>query len=316
MGILHLVVAKNEIGGTDPYTYVSILISLVALVVSFITATKWVKDLFRVGAGVALIEFLLLVVSMPLWERVVIGVVLFAVGGVWVVRANRKVSPEHAEQIHAVLDRVGTALKDGSPSNLGNPDADIITRHFPKLAKQVKAWDAAVNDVATAKESLRTSVESGLRELHADKQPYQFDSIRDGLCAITEARTADPAASTQPFPPMTGNENKKPIFTFHWSDAARFVFLVFNEATGATGDVLRLEGSNYPGVAAQGYDERYGRPIYDFLSKMQTWGSTRNLFYKRKVLSDFARDALERAVKKQRDKTYYRRARRCPGCKN
>jgi hypothetical protein len=256
---------------------------------------------------------------MPFWVRVVIGVVLFAGGGVWLVRARRKddaTDQEHTKQIRAVLDSVNTSLMQGSPSNLGETDAAIIATHFPALAKQVSEWDTVASGVATAKEKLRSSVESGLRKLGANEPPYQFDSIRDGLCDITEARTADPAASTQTFPPMTGNEvNEKPIFTFYWSDTAPFVVLAFNEAAGATGDVLRLEGSDYPGKAAHGYDELYGRPIYKFLSEMQTWGSTSNLFYKCAAFKDFARTSLERAVKKERDKTYYRRAQGCPGCK-
>jgi hypothetical protein len=256
---------------------------------------------------------------MPLWVRVVIGVVLFAAGGVWMVQARRKdhaTSQEHTRQIHAVLDSVDTALGQGAPSNLGETDAAIIATHFPELARQVSEWDAAASAVATAKERLRTGVASELGKLRADEPPYQFDSIRDGLCAITEARTPDPAAPAQPFPPMTRNEvNEESIFTFYWNDAARLVVLEFNETAGAKGDVLRLQGSDYPGEAAHRYDEDYGRPIYNLLSDMQAWDATRSLLWKCKDLRDFARASLERDVKKERDKTYYRRARGCSGCK-
>lgn len=113
---------------------------------------------------------------------------------------------------------------------------------------------------------------------------------------------------------MTGYENEKPVFTFGCSDSARFVFLVFNKAAGATGDVLRLEGSSYPGADARGYEELYGRPIYDLLNKMQAWNSTKLLIMKRQRLRDFAGDSLGRAVSKERGKTYYLRAQGCPGC--
>lgn len=320
VGALHLVGSKTEIAGMDPATFLGLLISLVALLLSFFTPAGWVKRLLRVAAGIALLEFVLLAVSMPIWVRVVIGLVLFAGGVAWVVLAGRKDPPadatdqKHTKQIRAVLDSVDTELKKGNPSNLGETDAEIIASHFPALAKQVNEWDDAANAVATAKERLRTSVGSQLRELHLDESPYQFDSIRDGLYAITEARTADPAASTQPFPPMTGYENEKPVFTFGCSDSARFVFLVFNKAAGATGDVLRLEGSSYPGADARGYEELYGRPIYDLLNKMQAWNSTKLLIMKRQRLRDFAGDSLGRAVSKERGKTYYLRAQGCPGC--
>jgi hypothetical protein len=298
----------------DLPTFFGLLITLVTFFLSLFTPARLVKDLLRVIAGTALVEALLLAVSMPIWARVVIGLVFFAAGAALVVRANRKVPQEHADQIHAVLGRVSTALENDSASNLEKPDLDIITRHFPKIAKQVKAWDNAVSRVAESKQALRTSVEEELHDLRADKSPYNFGIIRDGLCAITEARIADRAAS-DPFPPMTGPESDRPIFIFHPSDEARFVFLAFNKATGATGELARLEGSEYPGHSAHSFDEEYGKPIYEFLREMQTWNPTKNFIMKRQELEKLSRDTLERAVKKQRDKSYYRRARGCPDCK-
>jgi hypothetical protein len=298
----------------DVGAFVGIAISIFALGLSFITFVRWQKALLTVVAGIAFVEFLALAVSMPIWVRVLIGLVLFAAGVIWVVRANRKVSQQHAEQIRALLGGVGTALKDGRPSNLGKPDADIITRHFPKLAKQVKAWDDAVKGVADSEQALRNSVELRLRALQAEKPAYKFDSVRDGLCAITEARTADGADSAQVFPPMFGNDSEKPIFTFHYDDTVRFVFLAFNDATGVTGDLVRLEGDSYPDGAAREIGDQYGRPIYDLLREMQSWSSPKLLNLNRQKLEEVGA-SLERAVKKERDKAYYRRVQGCPGCK-
>lgn len=312
MGALHLVVAETEIAGVDPVTFFGTGISLVALILSFIKLTLGVRRLGIVAAGVALAEFVLLLVSMPIWVRVVIGVVLGAVGVAWMVRAGRKVSPQQTERIHAVLDKVGTALKEGSPSNLDERDAAIFSSHFPKLAKQVKAWDKAVKAVAVSEQALRTSVESELRDLNADKAPYEFETIRDGLCAITEARTAHLAVSAEPFPPMLGNQGDKPIFDFYYNDTDRIVVLAFGEASGATGDVVRF--TSYPDDAAE-VGEQYGRPIYNFLIVMQTWNPTKVLNAKRQKLEKFAKADLAGAVKKERDRTYYRRAEGCPDCK-
>ena len=318
MGAQNLVVVKDEIGGTDPYTYLGVLLSFIALLLSLLVPARWVKRLLIVVFGIALLEFVLLIVPMPLWVRVVVGLVLFAAGVVWMVRANNKdhaTNQQHTKQIHDVLDRVDTALKNDSPSNLGNSDATIIDKHFPGIAEQVKGWDDLAKDVADSKQALcdRDRVESELRALGADKPPYNFKIICDGLCAITEARTADRAASAQQFPPMVGPESEKPIFTFACSDTARFVFLAFNEATGAKGDLLRLQGSSYPDDAAQ-FGEVYGKPIYDFLCKMQTWSSTKIHDLKRDKLEKFPKASLERAVKKKRRKTYYRRVQGCPDC--
>lgn len=320
MGVLHLALAKTEIAGMDPGTFVGILISLLAVFLSFFTPARWVKRLLRVAAGIVLIEFALLAVSMAIWIRVVIGCVLCAVGVAWVACASRKETPAdatdpgHTEQIRAVLDSVAAALKDGKPCTLTESAAAIITSHFSKLAKQATVWDCAANKVADSKRKLRASVERELRDRHAYEPPYEFEGICDRLCAITEARTADPAASTQPFPPMIGYESEKPIFTFFYDDRAQVVFLVFNAVTGVTGDLVRLEGESYPDGAAHEIAERYGTPIYELLREMQTWNPTKMLILRRHELKAFASADLERAIKKERDKTYYRRAQGCPGC--
>jgi hypothetical protein len=320
VGALHLSVAKTEIAGMDPGTFVGILISLLAVFLSFFTPARWVKRLLRVAAGIALLEFVLLAVSMAIWVRVVIGLVLCAVSVAWVACASRNelptdaTDPGHAEQIRAVLDSVATALKDGSPSNLTESDAAIIKSHFPKLAKHATVWDGAANEVADSKRKLRASVEGELRDLHAYEPPYEFEGMCDRLCAITEARTADRAASTQPFPPMIGHASEKPTFTFFYDDKAQVVFLAFNAVTGVTGDLVRLEGDSYPDGAAHEIDERYGKPIYDLLRDMQTWNPTKMLTLRRHELEAFASADLERTIKKERDKTYYRRAQGCPGC--
>jgi hypothetical protein len=257
---------------------------------------------------------------MPIWVRVVIALVLGATGAAWVVCVSRRDPPtdatdqRHAEQIRAVLNSVDTALKDGSPSNLAESEAAIITSHFPELARQATAWDTAANRVAVSKQALRASAESELRKLQADKPPYNFDSICDGLCTITEAHAANPEATAQPFPPMIGNESDTPTFLFFCSATLRVVFLEFNGATGVTGDLVRLEGDNYPGDAAHEIDEKYGRSIYNFLLEMQTWNPTKNLILKRRELEGFDRVSLERAVENERGKSYYRRAQGCPGC--
>lgn len=118
MGALHLVVAKTEIAGMDPVAFLGILISLFALLLSLVTLTRGVRRLFIVALGVALVEFVLLLVSMPIWVRVVIGLVLGAAGVGWIVRAYRRehgTDQQHTGRIHAVLDRVATALKEGGP---------------------------------------------------------------------------------------------------------------------------------------------------------------------------------------------------------
>lgn len=89
-------------------------------------------------------------------------------------------------------------------------------------------------------------------------------------------------------------------------------FIKFNKATGVTGELVRLEGSRYPEGSAHEIGDRYGMPIYNFLREMQTWNRTKILIEKRRKLKEFAR--LERAVKKKRNKSYYRRAKGCPGC--
>lgn len=205
----------------DPPTFAGLLIGIVALFLSFFTFAGWIKLLLRVLAGVILLEFVLLAVSMPIWVRVVIGLVLFAAGVVWVVRAVRKRRQQHTKQIRAVLASVGTAVKDGRPSNLEGRDVEIITSHFPGIAEQVKAWDVAAKGVDDSKGALRATVEQELRKLHADEWPYEFESLRDGLCSITENRIAEGAASTQPLPPMTGFESQKPVFEFFYSDELR-----------------------------------------------------------------------------------------------
>lgn len=107
---------------------------------------------------------------------------------------------------------------------------------------------------------------------------------------------------------------QKPIFTFHYDDAARFVLLAFNEATGVTGYLVHIQGDNYPGSAARKLEEQYGRPIYKFLIVMQTWNPTKVLNLKRHALDQLKAD-LERAVRKEQGRTYYRRVKGCPGCK-
>jgi hypothetical protein len=317
VGALNLVVAKDDILGMDLATFFGLLISIIALVLSLLVPAAWLRRLLLVFCSIALLEFLLLLVSMPLWVRVVVAVVLFAAGVGWVVWATRKdnaTGPQHTEKIHGVLDSLGTALRDERPSNLENSDAAIITSHFPGIEKQAKAWDEAVKGVTDYKQRLRDSVGSKLRDLHADEPPYNFDVIRDGLCAITEARIADEADSSQSFPPMTGFPDENPIFTSVDIDTIPIVSLAFNQAAGATGYLVRLERGADPAGAAQ-FDERYAKPIYDLLREMQTWGSTIVLNQNRHKLQKFPRAALESAVKKKRDKAYYQRVQGCPGCK-
>jgi hypothetical protein len=316
VGALNLVVAKDEIAGMDPATFFDLLIGILALFLSLLVPTGWVKRLLIVVFGIALLEFVLLLVSMSLWVRVVVGLVLFTAGVVWVVRATRKshaTRPEHTEKIHAVLDSVETALKNGSPSNLGNSDTVIINKHFPKIAKQIEGWDDKAKDVTDYKQRLRDSIGVELRALGADKPPYNFGIIRDGLYTITEARTADGADSSQPFPPMTGDPSEKPIFTVLNTDSIPVVLLAFDEATGVTGDLVRFERSSDPDGAAQ-FNERYAKPIYNLLCNMQTWGSATMLNWNRQELEKFPRASLERAVGKKRRKASYQRVQDCPGC--
>ena len=303
--------------GMDPATFFGLLISFIALVLSLLVPTGWVRRLLLVFFSIVLLEFLLLLVSMPLWVRVVVGFVLFAAGIGWVVWANRKdnsTEPHHTEKIHIVLGSIETALRDERPSNLENSDAAIITSHFPEIAKQAEAWDDAVKGVTDYEQRVRKSAELHLRGLHADEPPYNFEVIRDGLCKITEARTADGADSSQPFPPMTGFPDENPIFTSVNIDTIPIVSLAFNEASGATGYLVRLERSSEPAGAAQ-FDERYAEPIYGLLREMQNWDSTIVLNRNRHELQKFPKADLERAVKKKRGKAYYKRVQGCPGCK-
>jgi hypothetical protein len=74
----------------DPGTFFGILISFVALFLSYFAPAGWKKRLLRVVFGIALLEFALLPVSMPLGVRVAIGLVLLDGGATWVVVVSRR----------------------------------------------------------------------------------------------------------------------------------------------------------------------------------------------------------------------------------
>ncbi len=310
MEALHAVLAKSEVAGTDVIGFAAFVLAVLAVALTYVRVTRErSRRILLALFVVCLLEAMGLLVSVALWIRILTGAISLAIGTTIALirsRSEGAVDDAHAGRLRQLLDAAGTAVKNDDICQFPDKDARIFASHFPPLDKQLTDWNQRVDAYRTAKRGLRQTVESRLRELHADGPEYKFDILIDGVCTIIETRARE-GRGADTLPPIVGPESDKPIFAYVPMPSPRLLLT----KTSGSDVVLTLDNETAP---ADPYDAIMGKaqPIYEVLCAFQS-NEQRVLEWRLGEL-DKPRSSLEGTIKTTRKTTYYKPAQECPDC--
>ena len=245
-----LAAASTAESGPPAYTWIlGIVLGLVALGVSLKPpkAERWL----RMGAAVcwiAAVEFLGLLIHVPVIARVGAAVVLAIGYLVWefLCRADLPgpedyVTKDHATKLKGLLEAAHHAIGHDSARTFDETAASTFSSHFPALEVQMAEWDRRAAAAAAARQSLRDTFDRELREIGADKPPYDLFVLLQGLSHITETRALRGRLREQLSPMLEGPQ---PVFRAFASQPVGVVS--FDPSSGAAGNVATFEGDSYP----------------------------------------------------------------------